>query len=107
MSLRPFRLSGDPAVEIANISDRLLVRINSMNPLADGAEDGERRNPGAPEDLGPNRREVISAPGSVPRRWHPRAVTTSSVAWSVASSRRLLVGKILPAACFRRFSTPP
>ena len=99
MSLRPFRLSGDPAVEIANISDRLLVRINSMNPLADGAEDGERRNPGAPEDLGPNRREAIS-------RW---LRTSSSSSASRFFRHQNLTGHVcifLPGHLCSGFSTP-
>src|SRR5229473_117038 len=55
MPLLPFLLRGDPAIEIANVSYGLLVRINRMNLFADSAEHGERRNPSSDEDLGPNR----------------------------------------------------
>src|SRR5712664_3060212 len=55
MSLLPLLLRGDPAIEIANISDGLLVRIHRMNLFADSAEHGKRRYPGSNEDLGPNR----------------------------------------------------
>src|ERR1700730_7274470 len=55
MSLLPFLLRGDPAIEVANVSYGLLVRIHNMNLLADSAKHGERRNPGSDEDLGPNR----------------------------------------------------
>src|SRR6266850_1653328 len=55
MSLLPFLLRGDPAIEIANVSYGLLVRIHRMNLFADSAEHGERRDSGSNEDLGPNR----------------------------------------------------
>src|ERR1700741_962309 len=54
VSLCPFRLQFDPAIEIANIPERLLVRINSMNLFADSAEYREWRDPGPDEDLCPN-----------------------------------------------------
>src|SRR6266478_4592693 len=55
MSLLPFLLRGDPAIEVANFSYGLLVRIHGMNLLAYSAKHGERRNPSSDEDLGPNR----------------------------------------------------
>src|SRR6266850_2260199 len=55
MSLLPFLLRGDPAIEIANVSYGLLVRINCMNLFADRSEHGERRDSGSNEDLGPDR----------------------------------------------------
>src|SRR5437899_12029332 len=55
MSLLPLLLRGDPAIEIANVSYGLLVRINRMNLFADSAEHGKRRDPGSNEDLGPDR----------------------------------------------------
>src|ERR1700730_16524463 len=51
MSLFPFRLRGNPSVEIANISRCLLVRINSVNLFANSAEYREWRNLGSDEDL--------------------------------------------------------
>src|SRR6266481_373156 len=70
MSLLPFLLRSDPAIEIANVSYGLLVRINRMNLFADSAEHGERRDPGSNEDLGPNRhpdrvRHIYSGLGGI------------------------------------------
>src|SRR6266478_282191 len=55
MSLLPFLLRGDPAIEIANVSYGLLVRIHRMNLFADSTKHGEWWDPGADEDLSPNR----------------------------------------------------
>src|SRR5258708_33514938 len=62
MSLSPFRLRFDPAIEIADISFSLLVRVNSVNLFADRMEHREGRDPGSDKDLGPN--------GHHDRVWH-------------------------------------
>src|SRR6266403_732500 len=54
MSLPPFRLNSDPAIEVANISESLLVRINRMNLFAHRPQYRERWNLGPDKDLGPN-----------------------------------------------------
>src|SRR5882762_6805241 len=49
---------------------------------------------------------VTSHPVAARLRLHPKAATTSSVLWSVASFLKLSVGRTLPAVCFRRFAIP-
>src|SRR6267143_3937795 len=55
MSLSPFRLNSDPTIEIANVPESLLVRINRMNLFAHGPQYRERWNLGPHKNLGPNR----------------------------------------------------
>jgi len=55
MFLLPFRLTFDPAIEIANITVRLLVRINFVNLFADSVEYRERWDHGSDENLRENR----------------------------------------------------
>src|SRR6266481_2374666 len=70
MSLLPFLLRGDPAIEIANVSYGLLVRIHRMNLFADSTKHGEWWDPGSDEDLSPNRhpdrvRHIYSGLGGI------------------------------------------
>src|SRR5260370_2528695 len=51
MPLSPFRLNSDPAIEVANIPEGLLVRINGMNLLAHGTQYRERWKPGPHKNL--------------------------------------------------------
>src|ERR1700687_620116 len=70
MSLLPFLLRRDPAIEVANVSYGLLVRIHGMNLLADSAKHGKGGDPVSKENWGPARhpdrvRQIYSRLGGI------------------------------------------